>query len=96
MVVFSRVFGGLGELFDGLLGFLPVSWEVSGSKNIKNHRFFPGFFKVSFFVSLKLMIASWAHFVFFVNLFWNLCKKVGPNCVSKPHFFVFFYRVFGY
>ena len=40
------------------------------------------------------MIASWAHFVFFVNLFWNLCKKVGPNCVSKPHFFLFFFTVY--
>ena len=35
-----RAFGALWVLLGRLLGFLRVSWEVSGPKNIKNHSVF--------------------------------------------------------
>ena len=37
LVVFFRALGALWVLLGRLLGFLRVSWEVSGPKNIKNH-----------------------------------------------------------
>ena len=37
---FFSGFGALWVLLGRLLGFLRVSWEVSGPKNIKNHRVF--------------------------------------------------------
>ena len=37
---FFRAFEALWVLLGRLLGFLRVSWEVSGPKNIKNHRVF--------------------------------------------------------
>ena len=37
LVDFVSFFGGLWVLLGRLLGFLRVSWEVSGPKNIKNH-----------------------------------------------------------
>jgi len=37
---FFRAFGALWVLLGRLLGFLRVSWEVSGPKNIKNHMVF--------------------------------------------------------
>ena len=40
LVSFVRAFGALWVLLGRLLGFLRVSWEVSGPKNIKNHRVF--------------------------------------------------------
>ena len=36
LVSFGRAFGALWVLLGRLLGFLRVSWEVSGPKNIKN------------------------------------------------------------
>ena len=40
LVSFVWAFGGLWVLLGRLLGFLRVSWEVSGPKNIKNPRVF--------------------------------------------------------
>ena len=40
MVDFFRAFRALWVLLGRLLGFLRVSWEVSGPKNIKNHMVF--------------------------------------------------------
>ena len=40
LVSFCMGFGALWVLLGRLLGFLRVSWEVSGPKNIKNHRVF--------------------------------------------------------
>ena len=40
LVSFVGAFGGLWVLLGRLLGFLRVSWEVSGPKNIKNPRVF--------------------------------------------------------
>ena len=31
-----------------------------------------------------------------VHLFWILCKKSGPFCVSKRHFFVYFLVILDY
>ena len=42
---FFRAFGALWVLLGRLLGFLRVSWEVSGPKNSKNHSVFLGFLK---------------------------------------------------
>ena len=42
---FFRAFGALWVLLGRLLGFLRVSWEVSGPKNIKNTKVFLRFFK---------------------------------------------------
>ena len=73
-------------LLGRLLGFLRVSWEVSGPENIKNQRVFSGFLKagVCLFKAndgpLGLILVS------LVNLFKVLCKKAGPNCVSKLPF----------
>ena len=73
-------------LLGRLLGFLRVSWEVSGPKNIENHRVFSGFLKagVRLFKAhdgpLGLILVS------LVNLFRILCKKAGPVCVSKLAF----------
>ena len=61
-----------------LLGFLRVSWEVSGPKNIKNHRVFSGFLKAGVWLfkandgPLGLILVS------LVNLFGILCKNPGP------------------
>ena len=74
-------------LLGRLLGFLRVSWEVSGPKNIKNHLVFQGFLKavVCLFKArdgpLGLILVS------LVNLFRILCKKLGPNCVVNLSFF---------
>ena len=70
-------------LLGRLLGFLRVSWEVSGPKNIKNHRVFSGFLKAGVWLfkahdgPLGLILVS------LVNLFRILCKKVGPICVAE-------------
>ena len=42
---FFRAFGALWVLLGRLLGFLRVSWEVSGPKNTKNPKVFQGFLK---------------------------------------------------
>merc|ERR1712170_65772 len=82
LVCFVRAFGGLWVLLGRLLGFLRVSWEVSGPKNIKNPWVFLRFFKGSCWLfkandgPLGLILVS------LVNLFKVLCKKAGPNCVS--------------
>ena len=74
-------------LLGRLLGFLRVSWEVSGPKNIKNHRVFSGFLKAGVWLfkahdgPLGLILVS------LVNLFKVLCKKAGPNWVSNLHFY---------
>ena len=79
-------FGALWVLLGRLLGFLRVSWEVSGPNNIKNHRVFSGFLKAGVWLfkahdgPLGLILVS------LVNLFRILCKKVGPICVSKVAF----------
>ena len=44
---FFSGFGAIWVLLGRLLGFLRVSWEVSGPKNIKNHMVFFRFFKGS-------------------------------------------------
>ena len=86
LVSFVLAFGALWGLLGRLLGFLRVSWEVSGPKNIKNHRVFSGFLKagVCLFKAndgpLGLILVS------LVNLFRILCKKVGPNCVAKLNY----------
>ena len=86
MVGFFRAFGALWVLLGRLLGFLRVSWEVSGPKNIKNHSVFSGFLKAGVWLfkahdgPLGLILVS------LVNLFRILCKKGGPNCVSKRAF----------
>ncbi len=74
-------------LLGRLLGFLRVSWEVSGPKNIKNHLVFEGFLKavVCLFKAndgpLGLILGS------LVNLFRILCKKAGPFCVANRCFY---------
>ena len=47
LVCFVRAFGGLWVLLGRLLGFLRVSWEVSGPENIKKTLGFLRFFKGS-------------------------------------------------
>ena len=90
LVDFFRAFGALWVLLGRLLGFLRVSWEVSGPKNIKNHRVFSGFLKAGVWLfkandgPLGLILVS------LVNLFRILCKKVGPNCVAKLPLYFFF------
>ena len=42
---FAWRFGGPWVSLGRLLGFLRVSWEVSGPKNIKTHKVLKGFFK---------------------------------------------------
>ena len=72
-----------------LLGFLRVSWEVSGPENIKNQRVFSGFLKagVCLFKAndgpLGLILVS------LVNLFWILCKSAGPICGSNLNLYFF-------
>ena len=56
LVDFLGPFEALWVLLGRLLGFLRVSWEVSGPKNIKNHWVFSGFLK-AVVGSLNLMMA---------------------------------------
>ena len=87
LVDFFRAFGALWVLLGRLLGFLRVSWEVSGPKNIKNHSVFSGFLKAGVWLfkahdgPLGLILVS------LVNLFWILCKSAGPIWVPKLHFY---------
>ena len=73
-------------LLGRLLGFLRVSWEVSGPKNIKNHSVFSGFLKAGVWLfkahdgPLGLILVS------LVNLFRILCKQFGPICASELAF----------